>query len=483
MRSAHPNIVPVYELGVELGTYFLAMEYVEGVEPRRAAPRCTAGKPLSPEEGAYVGVEVCRALDYAHRRMSVVHRDVTPRNVMVDEEGQVKVIDFGISRRVATAPMGQGVFGSPGHMPPEQMAGASSRPRRTCSRSAVLLMELWSGTAPFRRHTIEATSRRRCAAPHPKPSDADIRLLPLDEVMASAMSLDPEGAPAAGRGPRARAAQVPLGRRPGRRRAAARRAREAPCARALRRATGEKKPKLQRPPSRPSAQDIGTRTFAAREEVLPTAGRGARRLDAQAAAAQPATIAADAREGPAEGDRDGRHAAHRERAAGREDGAGQGKKRGAGVVWVAMAGAIALAVGAFYAGKGTGLTGTDRRRDDDGDFDGDSDRNRDCDHDRDRRRDPDCERDWQSERGSDPDAESDAVAVRIPTPGPNATAAGTATASGSAAAAARRSRCSATAPWSASTACRAARPRSRPRSTRARTRCCSPSPRRASPRA
>src|SRR5258708_23793228 len=84
---AHPNIVTVYELGVELGTYFIAMELVEGVSVAELLrdPGCDGGG-LSPEEGAYIGVELCRALDYAHRRMSVVHRDVTPRNVMVDEE-------------------------------------------------------------------------------------------------------------------------------------------------------------------------------------------------------------------------------------------------------------------------------------------------------------------------------------------------------------------------------------------------------------
>src|SRR5579863_6979813 len=153
---SHPNIVPVYELGVELGTYFLAMEYVEGAsiaDLLRAATR--AGKALSPEEGAYVGVEVCRALDYAHRRMNVVHRDVTPRNVMVDEEGQVKVIDFGIAAPVATAPSGHGVFGSPGHMPPEQMAGGELTPAADVFAVAALLVELWSGKAPFRRRTQE----------------------------------------------------------------------------------------------------------------------------------------------------------------------------------------------------------------------------------------------------------------------------------------------------------------------------------------
>src|SRR3984885_11802414 len=168
----HPNIVPVYELGVEQGTYFLAMELVEGVT---VAELLKHGGLLSPEEGAYVGVEVCRALDYAHRRMDVVHRDVTPRNVMVDEEGQIKVIDFGIAAPVAPAPSGHGVFGSPGHMPPEQMDAKELTPAADVFAVAVLLMELWSGKAPFRRRDREEVERAM-RAPHPKPSDADIRL-------------------------------------------------------------------------------------------------------------------------------------------------------------------------------------------------------------------------------------------------------------------------------------------------------------------
>ena len=69
--------------------------------------------------------------------MNVVHRDVTPRNVMVDDEGQVKVIDFGISTPVATAPTGQGVFGSPGRTcRPEQMEEQGAHAQRpTSSRS------------------------------------------------------------------------------------------------------------------------------------------------------------------------------------------------------------------------------------------------------------------------------------------------------------------------------------------------------------
>src|SRR5499427_1310811 len=159
---SHPNIVPVYELGVEQGTYFLAMELVEGV----SIAELLDGGVLSPEQGAYVGAEVCRALDYAHRRMQVIHRDITPRNVMVDEEGQVKLIDFGIAAPARVA--GHEVFGSPGHMPPEQVDGHELGPPTDLFAVAVLLMEAWSGSPPFRRASpAECDAAMR--APHPRP--------------------------------------------------------------------------------------------------------------------------------------------------------------------------------------------------------------------------------------------------------------------------------------------------------------------------
>jgi serine/threonine-protein kinase len=188
---SHPNIVPVYELGVEQGTYFLAMELVEGLSLDQLLRHEAHGgerNKLFPEEGAYIGVEVCRALSYAHRRMKVVHRDITPRNVMIDEEGQVKLIDFGIAAPARV--VGQEVFGSPGHMPPEQVQGQELGPATDIFAVAVLLMEAWSGHAPFRRKTMEECDAAMLA-PHPKPSDTDPRLIPLDETILRAMSLQP----------------------------------------------------------------------------------------------------------------------------------------------------------------------------------------------------------------------------------------------------------------------------------------------------
>jgi serine/threonine-protein kinase len=188
---SHPNIVPVYELGVEQGTYFLAMELVEGVSIADLLRERNADgrrRVLTPEEGAYVGMEVCRALDYAHRRMKVVHRDITPRNVMIDEEGQVKLIDFGIAAPALVA--GHEILGSPGHMPPEQVEGGELGPPTDIFALAVLLMEAWTGSAPFRRPTPEECDAAM-REPHPVPSDFDARFRPLDDAMRRAMALEP----------------------------------------------------------------------------------------------------------------------------------------------------------------------------------------------------------------------------------------------------------------------------------------------------
>ena len=267
---SHPNIVPVYELGVERGTYFLAMELVEGVSVAELLRDEKGKRKLTPEEGAYIGVEICRALDYAHRRMQVVHRDITPRNVMIDEEGQVKLIDFGIAARAVAArdpaARDKQVFGSPGHMPPEQMAGKELGPATDLFALAVLLMEAWSGQAPFRRKTpeeCEAAMREK----HPKPSDADIRLLTLDDPISRAMSLDPadrqQDADELGRALRKFLQEVDLGDVA---RGLGERAREV-RQKAIAREERATKPELPNvgTPSREGESE--TATFAAREEI------------------------------------------------------------------------------------------------------------------------------------------------------------------------------------------------------------------------
>ena len=263
---SHPNIVPVYELGIELGTYYLAMELVDGVSVDRLLPKGADGKRagLTPEEGAYIGVEVCRALDYAHRRMQVIHRDITPRNVMVDEEGQVKLIDFGIAARASVA--GHDVFGTPGHMPPEQLRREEISPATDIFAVAVLLMELWSGEPPFRRKTA-GESLAQMHAPHPKPSDVDPRLASLDDIVKKAMSLAPAQRPQhaddLGRALRKFLQDVDQGDLERALGARVKTAREAEAKRAKSKSSGS----LVKP-SKPSMPDMGPKTFAVRSEAL-----------------------------------------------------------------------------------------------------------------------------------------------------------------------------------------------------------------------
>lgn len=194
---SHPNIVPVYELGVEQGTYFIAMELCEGVTLADLLQR----RVLSAMEGAYVGVELCRALDYAHRR-SVVHRDITPRNVLVDAEGAVRLIDFGIAGSVTLAGQERQVFGSLGHMAPEHLAGGEVGPKSDLFSVGTVLIEAWTGRAPFRRNTLQETKVALLQPPMAL-SVSNSELAPLDALLLSVVDTDaatrPSGAEDLGR--------------------------------------------------------------------------------------------------------------------------------------------------------------------------------------------------------------------------------------------------------------------------------------------
>lgn len=189
---SHPNIVPVYELGVEQGVYFIAMELAQGLTLSELLRR---EGPLSPEEGAHLGVEICRALDYAHRKAGIVHRDVTPRNVLIDEEGAVRLIDFGIAAPVSVdGSARERVYGSPGHMPIEQLRGGRLTPATDVFAVGALLVEAWTAVPPFRRGTKVESDAALSVRP-PRLSEYDERLRPLDELLARATAFDAAARP------------------------------------------------------------------------------------------------------------------------------------------------------------------------------------------------------------------------------------------------------------------------------------------------
>jgi serine/threonine protein kinase len=140
VQMSHPNLVPVYELGVIDGVYFLAMEWVEGAT---VAELLEAG-PLSEALVAQIGAQIAEALDYAHERFQIIHRDVTPRNIIVDAAGHARLLDFGIAAPVEHTGKGE-LFGSPGYMAPEQARGAELSPASDLFALGSVLYEALSG--------------------------------------------------------------------------------------------------------------------------------------------------------------------------------------------------------------------------------------------------------------------------------------------------------------------------------------------------
>ncbi|WP_053057505.1 protein kinase domain-containing protein [Rubrobacter aplysinae] len=148
---AHPNIVSIYDLGrSEEGAYYIAMEHVAGGTLKERLER--EGR-LPVEEAASLGTQIADALEAAHRN-GVIHRDIKPQNVLLTEEGEVRVADFGIAR-AASAPSvvsGSGtglVLGTASYMSPEQAAGETLGPESDLYSLGVVLYEMVTGRLPF----------------------------------------------------------------------------------------------------------------------------------------------------------------------------------------------------------------------------------------------------------------------------------------------------------------------------------------------
>ncbi|MGD9705825.1 MAG: Stk1 family PASTA domain-containing Ser/Thr kinase [Acidimicrobiia bacterium] len=146
----HPNIVGVYDWGRESNTYFMAMEYVNG---RTLADILRANGKLNARQAAEIAAEVAAALGFAHRS-GVVHRDVKPANILIANDGRVKVADFGIARALNSAheqdlTQAGAVMGTATYFSPEQAQGAQPDPRSDLYSLGIVLYEMVGGRPPF----------------------------------------------------------------------------------------------------------------------------------------------------------------------------------------------------------------------------------------------------------------------------------------------------------------------------------------------
>ncbi len=203
----HANIVQIYDLGKTGDTYYIAMEYVQGLDLAEVIRRCRRDNQLIPMElCVYIASEVTRGLDYAHRKkdgetntLNIIHRDVSPQNVLLSTEGEVKITDFGIARAIdrlsvdERAPV-QGKFA---YMAPEQAIGAPHDRRVDIYSVGVILYEMLTGHRPFAGESpaeiVKAVQRREFHDPDALANRPETPVpAALRDIVLRALSPDPE---------------------------------------------------------------------------------------------------------------------------------------------------------------------------------------------------------------------------------------------------------------------------------------------------
>jgi YVTN family beta-propeller protein len=179
----HPNVVPVYDAGEVEGQLYLAMRYVEGTDLKRLLKEQGT---LEPGQAIAICAQVANALDAAHAR-GLVHRDVKPSNVLLDESGHAYLADFGLTRRLSEQAPGfeAGLsLGTPDYVAPEQIEGKDVDARADQYSLACMLHECLTGEPPFPRSSEAATLFAHLEEPPPASQG-------LEHVMVKALAKDP----------------------------------------------------------------------------------------------------------------------------------------------------------------------------------------------------------------------------------------------------------------------------------------------------
>ncbi len=164
-KLIHPNIVQVYDTGIDEGRHYIVMEYVQG---RSGAQILQKQGPLDAETTAEVGAQACAGLDYAHRR-GIIHRDVKPGNLMVvggpvgGGEMTVKLADFGIARAIEQTRITQvgSVVGTAAYLSPEQVRGEEATPATDVYALGVVLYQFLTGRLPYEGSTLAELAVRQ----------------------------------------------------------------------------------------------------------------------------------------------------------------------------------------------------------------------------------------------------------------------------------------------------------------------------------
>jgi serine/threonine-protein kinase len=190
-RLSHPNIAAVYDAFETGDSYCIALEYVPGIS---LDERLKAGPPLTAPEIARLGGQIAAGLDYAHRR-GIVHRDVKPGNILLSEDGEAKITDFGIAKLAALDVTQTGIaLGTPSYMSPEQIQSQPLDGRSDQFSLGVLLYQMLTGRLPFTGSNAHAVLYSILHTEPERPAAIHAALPPaVDRVLAKALAKEPQG--------------------------------------------------------------------------------------------------------------------------------------------------------------------------------------------------------------------------------------------------------------------------------------------------
>lgn len=166
----HPNIVQIYQLARQDQIYYISMEFIKGVDLRDFIARHRAQNLQVPYELAtFIVSRIARALEYAHAKtdsngvpLGIVHRDISPKNIMVNSEGEVKLTDFGLAKAVKYLESKEGtqLMGSVEYMSPEQASGQQTGPASDLFSLGLVYYELLTGVSALRADNVNVSLTR-----------------------------------------------------------------------------------------------------------------------------------------------------------------------------------------------------------------------------------------------------------------------------------------------------------------------------------
>ncbi len=181
-RISHRNIGKMFHLGEDLGLHYITMEYVPGEDLKSFIRR---SRRLDVATTVAIAKQVCGGLSEAHDA-GIVHRDLKPSNIMIDKEGNAKILDFGIARALGTQGVTAdgSVIGTPEYMSPEQVEGKEADQRSDIYAFGVILFEMVTGRLPFSADTPFVVAFKQQSEKPPKPGELNPQTPPqLSEII------------------------------------------------------------------------------------------------------------------------------------------------------------------------------------------------------------------------------------------------------------------------------------------------------------